>query len=116
ARRPPPAARRPPTAARCPPPVARRPLPAIPSAVKNAAMPNYRRAFRPGGTFFLTLITERRAPLFAHDDARAMLRDAIEHCRTHHPFDLDASVLLPDHLHLLLTLPPGDADFSRRIG
>ena len=28
---------------------------------------------------------------------------------------LDAIVLLPNHLHLLLTLPPNDADFSTRI-
>jgi putative transposase len=78
-------------------------------------VPNYRRAFQPGGTFFLTLVTERRAPLFATDDARAMLRNAIENCRKLHPFVLHAIVLLHDHLHLLITLPAGDSDFSRRI-
>jgi putative transposase len=78
-------------------------------------MPNYRRAFQPGGTFFLTLVTERRAPIFAAHKARTALRNSLDHCRKFHPFELDALVLLPDHLHLLMTLPDGDSDFSRRI-
>ena len=28
-------------------------------------MPDYRRAFAPGGTLFFTLVTERRAPILA---------------------------------------------------
>jgi putative transposase len=78
-------------------------------------MPNYRRAIQPGGTFFLTLVTERRAPLFATDNARALLRSSITNCQKFHPFLLLAIVLLHDHLHLLITLPDGDSDFSRRI-
>jgi putative transposase len=78
-------------------------------------MPNYRRAIVPGGTFFLTLVTQRRVPIFAAQDARANLRGALERCNEFHPFELDAIVLLPDHLHVLMTLPIGDADFSRRI-
>jgi len=78
-------------------------------------MPNYVRVFRPGGTFFLTLVTERRAPLFAEAGTRVLLRGAIARCRLFHPFSVDAVVLLPDHLHLLMTLPEGDADFSVRI-
>jgi putative transposase len=79
-------------------------------------MPDYVRAFRPGGTFFLTLVTERRTPVFASESARAMLGAAFERCRKHHPFVLDAIVCLPDHLHMLMTLPDGDADFSLRVG
>jgi putative transposase len=78
-------------------------------------MPNYRRAIQPGGTFFLTLVAERRAKVFETEIARTLLREAIEHCRKLHPFVLHAIVLLHDHLHLLITLPDGDADFSRRI-
>ena len=29
-------------------------------------------------------------------------------------FTIDAVVVLPDHLHAIWTLPPGDADFSTR--
>jgi putative transposase len=78
-------------------------------------MPNYRRAIQPGGTFFLTLVTERRAPLFATDNARTMLHSSIINCQKFHPFLLLAIVLLHDHLHLLITLPDGDSDFSCRI-
>jgi putative transposase len=39
------------------------------------------------------------------------LRSAIrEEIRTR-PFRLDAIVVLPDHLHCVWTLPPGDSDF-----
>jgi putative transposase len=61
------------------------------------------------------VVTERRAPIFAAEAARAMLREALDRCQTFHPFDVDAIVLLPDHLHILITLPEGDADFSGRM-
>jgi putative transposase len=78
-------------------------------------MPTYVRAFRPGGTFFLTLVTDRRAPIFANESSRSMLRSAMDRCRELHPFIMDAVVLLPDHLHMLMTLPDDDSDFSIRL-
>jgi putative transposase len=32
------------------------------------------------------------------------------------PFEITATVVLPDHLHFLWTLPPNDWDYSRRVG
>jgi putative transposase len=78
-------------------------------------MPQYRRAFRPGGTFFLTVVTENRAPILTTPSARFNLHTAIDTCRATRPFTIDAIVLLHDHWHLLLTLPTGDADYSTRI-
>jgi putative transposase len=77
-------------------------------------MPNYRRAFAPGGYWFVTvnLLDRRRRFLTDHIDAvRARRRGARE---TRHPFTIDAMVVLPDHIHAVWTLPPGDADFSLR--
>jgi len=76
-------------------------------------MPNYRRAFVPGGCWFFTvnLLERRRTLLVDHVDA---LRAAFEETRRSYPFDITAIVVLPDHLHAVWTLPPADADFSTR--
>jgi putative transposase len=74
----------------------------------------YRRAFIPGGSFFFTVVTAQRRPLFASADAVAVLRSAFCGVRASRPFDVDAIVVLPDHLHCIWTLPPGDADFATR--
>ena len=36
--------------------------------------------------------------------------------KTKHPFEIDAIMVLPEHLHCIWTLPPGDADFKTRWG
>jgi putative transposase len=77
-------------------------------------MPTYRRAFIPGGTFFFTVVTERRARILCTEPARGFLGKALRDCRGRWPFQIDALVLLPDHLHSIWTLPPGDADYSKR--
>jgi putative transposase len=76
-------------------------------------MPNYRRAFVPGGCWFFTvnLLDRRRQLLTDQIDA---LREATRLTHTRHPFTIDAMVVLPDHIHAVWTLPPGDADFSLR--
>jgi len=77
-------------------------------------MPDYRRAFVPGGTFFFTVVTADRRPIFEDSQARHLLHHSLVQCRAAHPFTLAAMVLLPDHLHALWVLPEEDADFSRR--
>lgn len=79
-------------------------------------MPDYRRANTPGASYFFTVNTYRRWPLLVDDRTRAALREAIEAVRAEHPFTIDAWVLLPDHLHTVWTLPPGDAGFALRWG
>jgi len=81
---------------------------------KDVVMPDYRRAAVPGGTYFFTLVTERRQPILTRPDIRQALRESIETVRLTQPFAIDAWVLLPDHLHAIWRLPPGDADFSNR--
>ncbi|MBR0694654.1 REP-associated tyrosine transposase [Bradyrhizobium lablabi] len=76
-------------------------------------MPNYRRAFVPGGCWFFTVnLLNRRQTLLV--DHIAALREAIATTRQNYSFAIDAFVVLPDHLHAIWTLPPGDSDFSTR--
>ena len=76
-------------------------------------MPNYRRAFVPGGCWFFTVnLLERRRTLLV--DHIGSLREAVANTRHKYPFEIDAFVVLPDHMHAIWTLPPGDADFSTR--
>ena len=42
------------------------------------------------------------------------LRTAFRETRRHHPFTIDAMVVLPDHLHTIWTLPEADASFAMR--
>jgi putative transposase len=77
-------------------------------------MPDYRRAYVPGGSYFFTLVTDRRAPILCKSSAPQLLRAALRECRARWPFTIAGFVLLPDHLHAIWTLPPGDADYARR--
>jgi putative transposase len=78
-------------------------------------MSDYRRWFVAGGTFFFTVVAYNRRPILATDDGRTFLRNAIESVRGRHPFTLIANVLLPDHWHLVMQLPPGDERYSLRM-
>jgi len=77
-------------------------------------MTAYRRAYSPGATWFFTVaLAERRGNRLLVERVDA-LRSAFRDVQTHHPFRVDAIVILPEHLHCLWTLPPGDTDFSTR--
>jgi putative transposase len=76
-------------------------------------MPKYRRAYVPGGCWFFTVnqLERRQTLLIDHIDS---LRRAVIMTRRNLPFAIDAFVVLPDHIHAIWTLPPGDVDFSTR--
>jgi putative transposase len=76
-------------------------------------MPQYIRAFVPGGTFFFTVtLLERRRKLLTQniDNLREVFKAGLQR----KPFTIEAIVILPDYLHCIWTLPSGDADFSTR--
>ena len=77
-------------------------------------MPEYRRAYAEGGTFFFTVVTYKRYPIFANEPAITRLQRCFRTVKSDLPFPTDAMVILPDHLHCIWTLPDGDADFSTR--
>jgi len=77
-------------------------------------MPNYRRAWHPGGTYFFTVNLLQRQDndlLIRHV---ALLRNAVRTVRQRHPFRIHGWVVLPDHLHCIIELPKNEADFAVR--
>lgn len=82
---------------------------------QGAGMSRYRRMYVPSGTYFFTVnLAVRGGDLLLREiDA---LRDAVRVTKAERPFQIDAFVVMPDHLHAVWTLPEGDADFSVRWG
>ncbi len=77
-------------------------------------MSDYRRAWHPGGTYFFTvnLLQRRENDLLTwHID---LLRETVKSIRQRHPFVIHAWVVLREHLHCVIELPPNDTDFSTR--
>ena len=79
-------------------------------------MPNWRRNFVPGGTFFFTVVTHGRRPIFKDAQATRLLGHIFRACRSQLPFQTEAIVLLPEHIHTIWTLPRGDVRYSQRWG
>ncbi|UOO75904.1 transposase [Neisseria sp. Dent CA1/247] len=74
----------------------------------------YRRYYRAGGTYFFTVVANKRQPILTQDAVRLALREAVLAVREKYPFEIAAWVLMPDHLHTIWHLPENDADFSER--
>ena len=77
-------------------------------------MPNYRRAWLKGGTYFFTVNLLKRHNndlLVRHID---LLREVVRDVRVNHPFIIHGWVVLPDHLHCVIELPQDEDDFAIR--
>ena len=77
-------------------------------------MPDYRRAWHPGGTYFFTVnaLVRHNNDLFVrHINA---LRLAVAKVKRRFPFVIHGWVVLPDHMHCMIELPPGDMDSATR--
>ena len=77
-------------------------------------MPDYRRSWVAGGTYFFTVVTYHRLPILTGDHSRPLLRQAWVDVQQRFPFTTDAVCLLPDHIHCIWILPEGDANYSVR--
>ncbi len=73
----------------------------------------YRRADLKGGTYFFTVNLAARKRTLLTDEIDK-LRMVINRVKKKHPFHLNAMVVLPDHLHAMMTLPLDDNDYSVR--
>ena len=76
-------------------------------------MSNYRRNYVSGGSYFFTVnLLERKSSLLI--DYIDELRKAIKQTLEQKPFEIEAWVVLPDHMHTIWTLPENDSDYSSR--
>ncbi|MCG8360498.1 MAG: transposase [Kiloniellales bacterium] len=77
-------------------------------------MPDYRRYRVPGGCFFFTVNLLERHGNDLLTRRIDLLRDSVRRARRSRPFTIDGWVVLPNHLHCIWTLPPGDDDNAVR--
>jgi len=75
---------------------------------------HYRRDRMAGGCYFFTVVTYNRQPVLTMPDNIDRLRESLRREIQRHPFEIDAMVVLPEHLHCLWRLPVGDTDYSGR--
>src|SRR5438105_3699193 len=73
----------------------------------------YRRNFVPGGTYFFTLALHDRKSCLLVKEIH-LLKEAFQQVKQQHPFQIKAYVVLPEHLHMIWSLPIKDANFSKR--
>ena len=76
-------------------------------------MVQYRRSRTSGGTYFFTVNLRDRSSshLVTHINH---LRDAFHDTQQQQPFKIMATVVLPEHLHMVMRLPPNDCDYPKR--
>ena len=77
-------------------------------------MPEYRRIWVPGGTYFFTvnLLERQNNNLLVRNIG--LLREVVRKVRNNHQFEIHGWVVLPDHIHCIMSLPNGDSDFALR--
>ncbi len=75
----------------------------------------YRRLIIPGTSYFFTVVLQdRRSDLLIKKLMSYVwqFKQVIER----YPFIIDGMVVLPDPLHIMMTLPPDDTNYSQRLG
>ena len=76
-------------------------------------MSDYIRPRTSGATIFFTVnLANRSSDLLVREVDG--LRDAFMRTISDRRFYIDAVVILPDHLHMVMTLPDGDSDYATR--
>ena len=73
----------------------------------------YRRSDVKGASYFFTVNLHNRKTRLLVDYIDA-LRSSFIHVKQRHPFIIDAIVVMPEHLHAVLTLPHNDNNYAVR--
>ena len=73
----------------------------------------FRRDFTPGGTYFFTVTLKNRKSTYLTSYIQ-LLGKVLRQARHHAHFSTHAIAVLPEHLHVIWELPPGDSNYSAR--
>ena len=61
-------------------------------------MVKYKRVFENGYSYFLTVVTDKRVPIFIENID--LLRDGFRRSKLKYNYKIEAIVILPDHFHI----------------
>ena len=75
-------------------------------------MSNYKRVFHDGYSYFITIVTQGRQPILI--DNIALLRDSFKRSKQRYNYHIDAIIILPDHMHMIIT-PKNSHDYPKII-
>jgi len=75
-------------------------------------MSNYKRIYLDGYSYFITVVTQGRSPILI--DNITLLRDSFRRSKQRYDYHIDAIVILPDHIHMILT-PKNPHEYSKII-
>ena len=75
-------------------------------------MSNYKRIYLQNHSYYLTVVTQNRIPLLI--DNIELLRDSFRRSKKRYDYVINAIVILPDHIHMILT-PQNPKDYSKII-
>jgi len=69
--------------------------------VLSYTMPNYKRVFEDGYSYYLTVVTHRRNPILIENIT--LLRQSFAVSMQKYSYRIEAIVVLPDHFHMIIT-------------
>ena len=75
-------------------------------------MAQYKRIFLEGHSYYLTIVTHGRNPILV--DNIELLRESFRESKRYFKYTIDAIVVLPDHIHMIIT-PQIAEDYSRIV-
>jgi putative transposase len=68
----------------------------------------YKRHYQKNSCYFITLVTRGRALLFERYQNIQLFRTSVSVVKRNYPFTIEAIVILPDHLHFIMSLTNTD--------
>lgn len=75
---------------------------------------DYRRIWKPGGTYCFTVALLQRNNNALLVEKIDLLRQVVAKVKGRYPFIIHAWVVLADHIHCVIELPPKDQDYPLR--